>query len=226
MAERAIVRTRIRPVKIGDNIVIDSCREETHTLTNTITDHPVEQGFNISDHVRPEPDMLTLTCFVSNTPLNREQQTRSVQEGSVQFETTSSEGRQIGAVGGRGEKAFERLKKLRDEGTLVSIYTPLRNYGVTQTEGMVIQSLTIPRTRENFDGLEFSVTFKQVRIVRNRQTKVPVSSDKRVPPRQKQGAKVPKEEEIKSNAIQVLEAGSESGNSSISGGSNFLLRIR
>lgn len=224
MAERAIVRTRIRPVQIGDNIVIDACREETHTLANTITDHPVEQGFNISDHVRPEPDVLTLTCFISNTPLSREQQSRAVREGSVQFETSAQEGRQIGAVGGRGEKAFERLKKLRDEGTLVSIYTNLRNYGVTQTEGMVIQSLTIPRTRENFDGLEFSITFKQVRIVRNRQTTVPRSTDKRVPPKQKQGAKVPKEEEIKSNAFRVSETAAESGNSNVSGFGNFMLR--
>ena len=50
--------------------------------------------------------------------------------------------------------------------------TTLCTYGVSSTEGMMIESLSIPRAKENFDGLEFSVQLKQIRIVKNARTQV------------------------------------------------------
>lgn len=37
--------------------------------TSTATEHNVEKGANVSDHVREEADRVTLECFVSNHPL-------------------------------------------------------------------------------------------------------------------------------------------------------------
>jgi hypothetical protein len=37
---------------------------------NTVTDHPVERGANITDHVRPDPVRLNLVGFVSNAPID------------------------------------------------------------------------------------------------------------------------------------------------------------
>lgn len=192
MADRAVAMVR-RFCKIADTIEIDSCKEETHTLSNTVTDHPVEEGYNITDHVRPDPDMVTLTCFISNTPLSLEQVSRSVREGSVEFQTSSSEDVAIGDAKGRGNTAYEKLKKLRREGTLISVVTSLCTYGVSSTEGMAIQSISIPRTSKNYDGLEFSITLKQVRIVKNRQTRDSQPREKNTTKKQKKGAQTPKE---------------------------------
>lgn len=47
----------------------DAVLSEEHEHSATVTDHPVEIGVNIVDHVRPDPDRVTLEVFVSNTPV-------------------------------------------------------------------------------------------------------------------------------------------------------------
>ncbi len=49
---------------------IDATTNEQHDADNTVTDHPVETGANIADHVRQEPDALTITGTISNTPIH------------------------------------------------------------------------------------------------------------------------------------------------------------
>lgn len=187
-AQRAVVIT-----KIGDLVEIDACLEESHSLANTVTDHPVEEGSNISDHSRPNPDVVTLRCFVSNTPLSSTQVRRSVRSGDVSFETSAAAeaAPSPSDITGRGQNAYLKLKKMRDDGQLVDVVTSLRTYSTSDTEGMMIESLTIPRTRDNFDGLEFSMTLKQVRIVRNRQTTQQKQKDKQTRKKQTTGQKIP-----------------------------------
>jgi hypothetical protein len=47
----------------------DVILSESHELTTLVTEHSVEQGSAIVDHVRPNPDKVTLEVFVSNTPI-------------------------------------------------------------------------------------------------------------------------------------------------------------
>jgi hypothetical protein len=49
-----------------ESIQFDLVESEAHEDILTITDHPVEQGANVSDHAREEPTRLTLDGFVSN----------------------------------------------------------------------------------------------------------------------------------------------------------------
>lgn len=189
-----------------DTINIDSCKDESHTLSNTVTDHPVEEGFNPSDHSRPDPDVVNLSCFVSNTPLSTGQVKNSVREGEVDFQTTLPE-----VIGNRGDDTYKKLKKLRDEGTLIQVVTTLRTYGVSATEGMSIQSITIPRTRQNYDGLEFQITLKQVRIVRNRQTQDTAPKEKNTQVKKKKGSQTTEETPPESFDSAVYKAGKYTG---------------
>lgn len=207
MAEvpRAIVITAI------DTIEIDACLDESHTLANTVTDHPVEDGANISDHSRPNPDVVSLHCYVSNTPLSVTQVKRSVRSGDVSF-TTSAEAEarpSPSEISGRGQSAYLKLLKLRNEGTLIQVVTSLRTYGLSSTEGMMIQDITIPRSRENFDGLEFTVNLKQVRIVKNRQTTDQKQKDPQTRKKNKKGQKLTEDvqygpQEQKKTALQKI----------------------
>lgn len=185
--QRAVVVPR-RQAKI-DTISIDACFEETHELSNTITDHPVEQGYNITDHVRPNPESLSMRCFVSNTPISTEQLSQAIKEGNVQFQSAAPQAVELGAIGGRADNAFKQLKKLRDDGTLVTIVTSLKTYGVSATEGLAIESISISRTVDNFDGLEFTIKLKQIRIVRNRSTQQTAQKDPRTRKKAKKGHK-------------------------------------
>ncbi|MEY4507963.1 MAG: hypothetical protein RLZZ450_85 [Pseudomonadota bacterium] len=44
---------------------------EEHTISAAVSSHPVEEGANISDHVRPELQRLTLRVRVTDSPINR-----------------------------------------------------------------------------------------------------------------------------------------------------------
>jgi len=47
----------------------DVVTSETHEGSSFISEHPVEKGANVSDHVRDELDKVTLEVFISNAPL-------------------------------------------------------------------------------------------------------------------------------------------------------------
>ncbi len=199
---RAIALVK-RQTKI-DVIEIDACLDETHTLENTVTDHPVEEGYNITDHVRPNPDRVTLRCFVSNTPLSAQQVKTAVRENSVDFETTAPE-----TIVGRGDDTYKKLARLRAEGDLIEVVTTLRTYGVSSTEGMAIESISIPRTRQNYDGLEFTINLKQVRIVQNRSSRQTKAKDKRKRPKKKEGTKPTQPPAKKGSVLSQIDDSSD-----------------
>lgn len=50
-------------------LLFDCVTEEGQTLTNTVTEHPVEEGANIADHVRNDLEEVKIDVFVTNTPI-------------------------------------------------------------------------------------------------------------------------------------------------------------
>ncbi|MFO0639667.1 MAG: hypothetical protein U0183_10690 [Polyangiaceae bacterium] len=51
------------------SLYFDVVTSETQTLSTTITEHPVEEGPDVADHMRRDLDAVTLEVFVSNTPV-------------------------------------------------------------------------------------------------------------------------------------------------------------
>jgi hypothetical protein len=49
----------------------DATLRETHTGTAQTTEHPVEQGVDITDHIRPDRARLSCDVFVTNTPIGQ-----------------------------------------------------------------------------------------------------------------------------------------------------------
>lgn len=48
----------------------DATLAETHDSASDITQHPIEDGSVVTDHVRPRQDLLSLNVFISNHPLS------------------------------------------------------------------------------------------------------------------------------------------------------------
>lgn len=195
MATVAVI-TRPGKISVDDtSIVMDAVRTETHDLANTITDHPVEEGDNVSDHSRPEPDRVTMTCILTNTPLSTSDQTQKIRRGEY---TISSVGQERGAIGTEGVAmaSWKKLKDLRTKGTLVTVATTLGDY---TTMGIV--SISVPRAAKNYDGLEFTITFKKVRIVKNKLTQSVKSTDPASQRKKKAGAQATKEAEVKPGSL-------------------------
>jgi hypothetical protein len=149
-----------------DVIELDATISESHNGEVEVTEHPVEEGFNVTDHARAKPDVLTLTGIISNTPLNRTQALRKVadQSGFV-FETSAGTAQKVGAPG-YAEEAFAKLQALRTSGKVLTVQTRYRSY-----TDMLLTSLVVPRDASTGDALKFTAVFKHVRIVRNRETR-------------------------------------------------------
>lgn len=181
-----------RPGKITtDNvqIVMHAVVAETHTLANTITDHPVEEGFNPSDHCRPEPEIVQMDCRISNTSLSSTSATEAVKAGEFTIQTTTAAAAAAGAIGDTDGYAYQqwlKLKDLRNKGTLVRVATTLGDY-----DSMAIQSITAPRNAKNYDAVAFSITFKKVRVVQNKLTRTVVAAPQ-VQKKKSAGTKTPK----------------------------------
>lgn len=187
------------------SVVLDASITEMHTLANTVTDHPVEQGSNVTDHSRPEPDRVQLDCLVSNTPLSQQQQTRAIQaQGGLTFQSTAAAPTKIGAVDGRAQTVYGQLRQLRDNGILCKVVTQLRTY-----DSMAIESIGAPRDSKTFDALRFSIQFKQVRVVQNKLTRVAVAKDLRVGSKVKTGNQTPSTTDVETSAAAKIFDGAK-----------------
>jgi len=172
-------------------ITMHAVVSEQHTLTNTITDHPVETGFNASDHSRPNPDLVTMDCRISNTPLSSGQATEAVKAGAFTIQTTTAAAQAAGAIGavdGYAQGEWAKLRRLRDIGAIVTVATTMGSY-----DSMAIESISLPRSARNYDAIAFSISFKRIRVVQNKLTRGVVSTDKRVGKKKSTGNKTAKD---------------------------------
>jgi hypothetical protein len=183
-----LVMTRPRGAAVPQAAIsADAVLSEVHTGTNTVTDHPVEDGVNISDHSRPEPDKLQVELIVSDTPLSLVQMQRAqqfMQQAGIGVIQNPFDGTQtIAAVPGYSAAVLARLWKYKDDGTLLSVVTSLRYY-----RSMEIESISAPRDSKTNSALRCSISFKFVRVVQNKLTRRVVAKDKRVGSKTKTGS--------------------------------------
>lgn len=131
-----------------DAVLVDVCISEQHTLTNTLTDHPVENGSNITDHSRPEPRKVTLECVHSNTPLD-------------------------GADGtDRARQMWQRFVDLHESPKLIALDTARDFY-----PSMGVESVSSSIDAKTANVLKFTVGLKEVRVVENKFTNVTVTKE-------------------------------------------------
>lgn len=128
-----------RRVAIGA-ITLDATIEETHTLTNTITNHPMEEGSFVTDHAFEEPTKISIQGEITNTPV----QILSILNGLSQ----------------RRIEAFEQLTALHKTRDILTIVTGLKIYS-----NMVMETLDVPRNQQTGGRLQFTATFQEVNKV-------------------------------------------------------------
>jgi len=155
------------PTMIGD-LALDCTVTETHTATSTVTQHPVESGANITDHIRPDPVKLAITGIVSDTPIGAREVQKALNVGgvSVQIRQQDTPTSPVGF----GRAAWSKLEEIRNAAKPVTVLTRDKKY-----ESMAMVSLSIPKEAKNGGALYFTAQFEQVRIVFNRSTRVVVA---------------------------------------------------
>lgn len=141
----AILYGRQSAQKIGSLAADITCRED-HALSASITSHPVEQGVEISDHIRPEPVSLTLEQIVSQTPL---------------ADRLAVKRDNIGAT-------WDRLRQLSGKAEPVTVVSSLEVY-----DNMGVERVAVTRDPENSGYLRYTAQLKQIRIARSQSVAIP-----------------------------------------------------
>lgn len=138
---------KLKPVTIW-GIEFDALIDEQKTLSSTIPNYPVEDGFPVSDTIINSPIQIQMTLYLSNTPV------------TWLYRHGSSMNRVNRICEMIEEKWFE--KQLTKVITTDAIYT---NMGIT--------SLTIKKSREIGYAREISVTMQKVEVTEQKTVGIP-----------------------------------------------------
>jgi hypothetical protein len=151
MALLSLIYSTERRLKIG-TLEVDVSESESHQSSLAITQNPVEDGVDITDHMQRLPERLTINGIVSDTPIKFFQGLRSL-GGSK-----------------RTEIAYVALKQIQEEKTLVDISTGFKQYF-----SMALTELTVPRDVSQGSLMRFSATFVEVVTVESEEVLLPQS---------------------------------------------------
>lgn len=122
-------------------VTLDATISEDTQYKVTVTEHPIEDGSVIADHVRDEPDELTIQGVVTRTPASL--------VDMVEANATASFN--------RDEDAWAWLYAFLKAHVMMSVYTMPKTW-----ENMVITSLKRTRSAAIGEALEVTITLKQI----------------------------------------------------------------
>lgn len=129
---------------------VDVFTSEDHSHPAEVTEYPVEDGADVSDHIRSKPITITVEGFVSNTPIGR-----------------MAELRDSGAV--PGNECYQRFIDIRDAGEPVTLITSLGTF-----TNMALEDVSVPRDSDDGNGLRFTARFKQIKLAKNERSTIRV----------------------------------------------------
>jgi hypothetical protein len=217
------------------SVKFDVDTQETHELSNVITEHPVEKGADISDNIQPQLDQFTIEGYVSDAPTFSNpgvldlatfagvELQLSAHPLPTKFTAGAAANALFDLVTGKGgnptatmltfdslpsrKKAlYDLLRGIRDNARVCRVLTPMHDY-----DDMVLQQLTSTRSPDSGSGAVFSVVFKQIRFVTSDVTLAPEPTEKLGAAPVKVGSKNGDDDKLadkkKSLAAKLLDAG-------------------
>lgn len=122
-------------------ISFDASLSESHAHNANVTQNPVETGANISDNITILPVSLSITGFITDTPVKILQGLRDSDSGSGSFSST----------------AHEDLLFLFNSKTPFKVVTGLETY-----ENMVLTGLTFPRDPKTGKSITFQCQLTEI----------------------------------------------------------------
>jgi hypothetical protein len=121
----------------------DVSENETHTSSSVVTDHPIEAGADVTDHVVDKADTIVLKLRQTNDPIMV-----PYSEGFAGMSLL------------RAEDTYNLLLDLRAERTPFDVLTSLRIYG-----NCLIESIVTERNASLGRVVSLTVSLKQVKTV-------------------------------------------------------------
>lgn len=125
-----------------DVIIVDAIIEESHSRSSQITQHPVQQSTPVSDHIIKQPEIVTMTCQISD----HQHRVGNLQSLSRFFSFLRP-----------SQQAFEYLNVLWSQKQLVTVVSSLKIY-----RDMAISEIEFNRNNETSNVLRFNITLQRI----------------------------------------------------------------
>jgi hypothetical protein len=152
ITETTIIRAPVLYNSTGmASLTLNASLSQSHEYSCDVTQHPVEEGIDITDHVRIKPITLTINGVVSANPLG------------VEAETIDAE-----------INAWAILESM--VGQVFEVDTSLRRY-----KNMVLRRAAVSREAGGGDGIEPQLELVEIRIVQQQTTTLPPEQVKTTP---------------------------------------------
>lgn len=155
---------------------MDLAMTEEHSFPGEATEYPVEQGADISDHIRELPPEITLECIVSDTPsglIAGDPTRRDLADNPLTEEDLLASRQGLSPpVPLPSADALSKLREMKALGKPITVETSLGAFA-----SMAFIDLTVPRDKDKNNGLFFTAKFKKVTIVSNKRTRTRVRSN-------------------------------------------------
>jgi hypothetical protein len=143
----------------------DATLRELHTGTAQATEHPVESGADITDHVRPDRARLSADLFVTNTPIGKVAASLGGANIPLQLEGTTRVMTSSAKVSGGGSFPI-RVPGMRTAAAPISVTPAVREDKSYVVSGNVLQfPVRFDRVTDvwaTLDGLRRSSSLVQV----------------------------------------------------------------
>lgn len=213
-------------------VFVDATIRETHRASALITEHPVAEGADITDHIRPENPGLTAEVHITNTPIRSpnvdgavgsaravdlEYTSPRLSEGAkgdseaepAEYEDSTFNNRanvlQFDGEFDRVQTVFDVLVELMNTGTRLTIVTSMREY-----DDMVIADIEAPRDAASRHALTITLEFRHIRTVATEVVNAPEPLESRAERNRRRGNQDAEDEEsgeASSLAANLLEEG-------------------
>lgn len=144
-------------------ISLDLILTEGHSLNAAVTQHPVQEGSTISDHITILPRSGTMKVLVSNFSLASAESHKAETWQDVYEQGEAAQK----SLPNRAADTWEKLKELVKRRELVKIVTALEVY-----EDMALTRVETARDGDTGDALEIEIDYEQVNRVKLKETKV------------------------------------------------------
>lgn len=146
-------------------ISLDLILTETHSLNAVVTQHPVQDGSTISDHITILPRSGTMRVLVSNFSLSTAEGDARADWDEIYDQGEAAQK----SLPNRAEDAWKKLKDLVKTRELVKVVTSLEVY-----EDVALTRVETTRDGDTGDALEIDIDYEQVTKVKLKETKVTV----------------------------------------------------
>lgn len=136
-----------QPVSIN-GLEFDAQIDEDKTLSADVPSYAVENGYEVSDNISIKPKEITLTLYVTNTPVTWKQR--------------------HGIYQGRVAEVIDELERMFWSRELITVITATDIYS-----DMAITQIKIPKDTINYTSREIKVSLKEVDTVSSSLTSIP-----------------------------------------------------